>query len=270
MTRETYLAQLRQRQRRVLAVLRYGIVPAVLIVFFALYWNFAFVRSTRLQHSRASTAMNAQNSTGTINAKQRTWGSYVLVMLVLPVGYFSGLMLVVRYLGTHGGPQCEHCGSRLVGPMSKQVLATGVCPLCQQPVFSTTGTLSPPERIPTKRFLSVTNLDKKLKPKYQLAITGFAIGAIVLSIIPTTLFAYASASLFGIPLHAAVIDQPKGPLWIALFLLFMGASVFVGACYGSLVLLAAVLRWFYGWSGSQIRELIFESQIPSHWLKEER
>ncbi|HZF01079.1 MAG TPA: hypothetical protein VE344_04215 [Methylomirabilota bacterium] len=65
-----------------------------------------------------------------------------------------------------------------------------------------------------------------------------------------------------------VKDQPHGLLWIILFLIFMEISMAIGYLT-SFAILAAALKWRAGWSTMQIRKLIFESEVPSHWLKPE-
>ncbi len=64
-------------------------------------------------------------------------------------------------------------------------------------------------------------------------------------------------------------DQPHGLLWAVLF--FFGFSMSVLVCHLlSFVLMAVTLHWSYGWSWERIRELMFESRIPPHWLKPAR
>jgi hypothetical protein len=60
--------------------------------------------------------------------------------------------------------------------------------------------------------------------------------------------------------------QPNVNLWFGLFFVGFVLIIILFHLFGYL-LMAAALRWSYGWSWARIRELMFESRIPAHWLK---
>lgn len=115
-------------------------------------------------------------------------------------------------------------------------------------------------------FLPLTNLGKKLRPKYRLPITALIFAFLVASLVSTGLFAFWLADALGIKNHVPLKGQPHEFLFefllLGVFIFFV--VLFYLASFG---VLAAVLRWFYGWPPERIRELIMESRIPPHWLK---
>ena len=116
------------------------------------------------------------------------------------------------------------------------------------------------------KFLPLTDLGKRLRPKYCWPISALIMAGIVGSFIPSGLFAVWLAHTLHLRNHGPALAQENGGLWFFLFVAFMLTSLIVGYL-GSFVVLAAILCWFYGWTPVRLRELIFESRVPPHWFK---
>jgi hypothetical protein len=116
------------------------------------------------------------------------------------------------------------------------------------------------------KFLPLTNLGRKLRPKYRVPIVALIFTFLAGSLVPSIWFAVWLAHSLGIRDHAPLNTQPNGNLWCALFLGFFAVSAVV-SYLASFAFMAAVLRWRYDWSRDQIRELILESRVPPHWFR---
>jgi len=114
--------------------------------------------------------------------------------------------------------------------------------------------------------LPFKDLGKKLRPRYQLAIIALTFITTLGSFIPTYLFGVVLKSLLGIPIHAAVKDQPNGALWMKMLLAFMMVAMVGGYLAGFLVL-AMILKRRYRWSDDKNHRLMYDCEIPPHWLK---
>jgi len=114
--------------------------------------------------------------------------------------------------------------------------------------------------------LPFTDLGKQLRPRYRRPISILLLSCTFASFIPTFLFAFWLAKVLGIPMHGAVKDQPNGPLWIALFLAFFVVAMLCGYLAG-FHLLAVILKRRHGWSDDKIHRLMYDCEIPPHWLK---
>lgn len=116
------------------------------------------------------------------------------------------------------------------------------------------------------KLLPLTNLGRKLRPKYRSPITACIFAFIITSFAPTIWFALWLAHSLGLKADAPLNQQPDGVLWTMLFLGFAGASMIV-FYLASFIFMAVVLRISYGWTWDRIRELMLESRIPTHWFE---
>ena len=88
------------------------------------------------------------------------------------------------------------------------------------------------------------------------------------SLVPTTFFAIWLAHTLGLQDNTPLKGQPHAILWAMLFLGFLIVSLLV-FYLASFVVIAVVLRLFFGWSANRIHELIFQSNIPPGWFKDD-
>lgn len=115
------------------------------------------------------------------------------------------------------------------------------------------------------RFLPLTNLGRRLRPKYRLPIYALIFVFVVGSFALSGWFAFWLARKLEIRDGMPVMAQRNGGLWSCLSFAFFIIAVILSYLL-SFVFLAAGLKWRYGWTSQRIRGLIFESRIPAHWL----
>jgi hypothetical protein len=123
----------------------------------------------------------------------------------------------------------------------------------------------PPHAI---KFLPFTNLGKKLRLKYRVPITALIFAFIAASFVPTWYCAFWLAHGLGIRDHVPLKGQPHMYLWLGLFVSVFVASIMV-FYLASFIFMAAFLKWYCGWTSDRIRKLIFDSDVPKHWFKDE-
>ena len=114
--------------------------------------------------------------------------------------------------------------------------------------------------------LPFTDLGKQLRPRYRLPITILLFSCTFASFIPTILFCVLLCHLFDLPLNAPIKDLPGGPLVAVLTVVFMIAAMWTGYL-ASFHLLAVILKRRHGWSDDKIHSLMYDCEIPPHWLK---
>lgn len=117
------------------------------------------------------------------------------------------------------------------------------------------------------KFLPLIFLRKGLlRPDHKWLSMAVAIATVAIGLGLAAFLALGLAHVLDIPNGVPVKDQPNGKLWMRLSAVALLLSFGVGYL-SSFALLAAVLRWRQGWTVERIRELIFESRIPAHWLR---
>ena len=103
------------------------------------------------------------------------------------------------------------------------------------------------------------------RPQYLTVSVAVAIITVGFGLLGSLLFAWALATALHLPMDKPMREQSHGWLWFFLFMASIPLSM-VPSYLGSFLLLAGMLRWVYGWTPARIRKLMFESEIPPHWL----
>jgi len=107
---------------------------------------------------------------------------------------------------------------------------------------------------------------KHLRAKYYIALVVLPLALMCGSSVPIWFFAEASAGALGILPNVPVKEQPNGFLWFFIFLTV--GVILIVVCYVlGFLLNALIMRWAFGWSWEQLRELFLFSRVPRHWLR---
>jgi len=110
-------------------------------------------------------------------------------------------------------------------------------------------------------------VSRALKARYQWAIGTLPILFTFAGFIPLIALASWSTHIFGMTMHEPVRTHSNGWLWLTLFIAAMVAFMLAG-CFIGYVLNGIICQTFYGWSGEKVREVFWESKVPSEWLKD--
>jgi len=117
--------------------------------------------------------------------------------------------------------------------------------------------------------LPFTDLGKQLQWRYRFPIMALLLSCTYASFVPSILCAFWLARLLGIPWHGAVKDPSNKTIFVILFLGFMIIAM-LSAYLASFYILAWILKHRYGWSDDKIHRLMYDCEIPPHWLKPPR
>jgi hypothetical protein len=112
-------------------------------------------------------------------------------------------------------------------------------------------------------------VSKRLQSKYSLVVSILPFAcAFLAAFLPSNFLARALAAAFGVAANVPVRDEPKGWLWLGVFLAVMIVLAVVGYLMG-FVFNALIMHWAVGWSWPKVREVFLFSQVPTHWLNNE-
>ena len=138
MTRDEYEERLAKFHRRARTILRRGlfiVLPAT-VIFMA--WQIWYIRPIALARRQRSPVMHRYSLPGYTAPPAQPLPSNSEVLTALGTGLAIYVALVggfIRFGILNTAPRCGHCGKILAFSTRKQVLSTGRCPRCQQPLF---------------------------------------------------------------------------------------------------------------------------------------
>jgi len=108
----------------------------------------------------------------------------------------------------------------------------------------------------------------QLRPNYYVGFVALPVGIMLAALVFFSFVAEELAEVLGIPPGVPVIEQPNGILWLVISLI-VGVTLMITGCWIGYLLNALILRFVFGWSWMQLRELFLFSQVPPHWRKGE-
>lgn len=111
-----------------------------------------------------------------------------------------------------------------------------------------------------------TVLPQSMRVKYQLLVGALPVSCMLASLLLPWAMASWLDRQVGVPLDAAIREQPGVLPWLAVFLLAMLLLMLLGYALGW-VFNALVSRHVLGWSREQVRAVYLRSEVPAHWLK---
>jgi len=114
-----------------------------------------------------------------------------------------------------------------------------------------------------------TLLPQSMRPKCQIALAILPIGLMFASFLPLFLLVPWFESAMGLPPGAPVRSHPNGWLWVTAFLAAFVFGMIVAYLLGW-VLNALISRYVLGWPTSTVVAVYWRSEVPSHWLKDEK
>lgn len=112
-------------------------------------------------------------------------------------------------------------------------------------------------------------LPQRMLVKYQFATGALPIVLMFASFVPLWLFGTWQAERLGISMTESVRGHPNGGVFIGLMLCAMVTLMLLGYAVGWL-LNAVLARAVFGWPAEKVRAVYLHSQVPAHWLKDER
>ena len=116
------------------------------------------------------------------------------------------------------------------------------------------------------RLLLLSNDGNKLKPRYKYSFAALPFALMMLSFLPWRLLMNWLASILGISMTAPARAQPHFALFSTLTTVAMVTFFVLGYVLG-FVANAVILRFCYGWSAKQLRDMFLWSKAPEHWYK---
>jgi hypothetical protein len=119
---------------------------------------------------------------------------------------------------------------------------------------------------PKWKFLPLTDLGKSLSVKYRILVTVNVLWFIAVSLFVSWFLLSWIGHVLGIDMHAPANTQPHDQLFNVFILTTFVTSMIIFYLM-SFVFMALVLRYNCKWDTDRIYKLIFNSEIPEHWLK---
>jgi hypothetical protein len=119
---------------------------------------------------------------------------------------------------------------------------------------------------PKWKFLPLTELGFSLSAKYRIPLMVNVLCFIAFSLFFSWFLIFWLGHVLGIDMHAPANTQPHDRFFgILMMTTFISSLIFF--YFFSFVFMALVLRYKFNWEKGRIYKLIFNSEIPKHWLK---
>ena len=111
-----------------------------------------------------------------------------------------------------------------------------------------------------------TLLPQTMRLRYQLAISVLPVGMMLLALVPSYFFAIWLEQLEGISAHTRLLDDARGRMWIAAFLIALLLQLILAYGVGW-ALNGLWARFIAGWPNDKVHAVFLRSELPVSWLK---